>query len=273
VTRRVSTSFLSALVATLALTGVSGAKTWHVPLEVATIPAAIDSAAAGDTILVASGIYHVNLDTGGKWLVFLSEAGAEQTILDGGHLNSVVKLIGGGVIDGFTIQNGWAQDAGSAGDGGGIGIWSLGMPRPHGAVRHCVIENNQAGWWDEGLGGGIAIGPVADFLIYDCLVQDNYAGYMGGGIHALGSTVTIEACRVLRNGTHFAGGGINGGGELRNNIIAESWSDWWGGGVWELSQSHITIIEGNTIVGNFITTPNPRGGPLSDQVLPSTPQR
>jgi len=241
VTHRVSVSFLSVSVAIFALTGVSAARTWRVPSGIATIPAAIDSAAAGDTILVAPGTYYVNLDTGGKYLVFLSEAGAEQTILDGGHLDSVVKLTGSGVIEGFTIRNGRADD-----DGGGVYAGDRFVPSlPDGTIRNCVIEECTAGYYDHGAGGGVEVSVKGGtFTIDQCLIQDNYAGYTGGGVDAW-TRVVVTRCTLLRNGCHVCGGGAASVDVIVGCIVADNWSDHGGAGLCGYIQ-----VQHNTIVGN-----------------------
>ena len=229
------------LVAGLLFASRSQARVLRVPSTIPTIPAAIDSAAAGDTILVAPGTYYVNLDTGGKYLIFLSEAGAEQTILDGEHLDSVVKLTGSGVIDGFTIRNGQAED-----HGGGVYVGDpFGASLPDGTIRNSVIEHCTAGYYDSGGGGGIYVWVRGGtFTIDRCLIQDNYGGYTGGGIDAW-STVIVTGCTLLRNGCHVCGGGAGGVEVIEGCIIADNWSDHGGAGLCDCAQ-----VRHNTIVGN-----------------------
>jgi hypothetical protein len=86
------------------------AVTWHVPSEVSTIHAALDSASAGDTVLVAPGVYPVTADhetwnyvpTG---VCFTSETGPETTVLevcDG--LPIAISNAEGARVSGFTIR-------------------------------------------------------------------------------------------------------------------------------------------------------------------------
>jgi hypothetical protein len=219
---------LTVLGAALVLTEMAGGATWRVPSGVATIPAAIDSAAAGDTILVAPGTYSVNLDAGQKFLTFLSERGAEQTVLDGGRLDSVVKLPGSGVIDGFTIRNGRAMYGGGIMIGNYDGPWA-----PEGTIRNCTIENCVAGYYDHGDGGGIFVDVRIDLVTIDrCTIQDNYAGLNGGGIMGNG-VVVLRRSSVLRNGCHMSGGATHFVGIVDQCLIAGNWSDYGTGGIFE----------------------------------------
>jgi hypothetical protein len=229
------------LIGSFLLASSSQARVLRVPSVVATIPAAIDSAAAGDTILVAPGTYYVNLDAGQRFLTFLSEAGAEGTVLDGGRLDSVVKLPGSGVIDGFTIRNGLAMYGGGVMIGNYEGPWA-----PEGTIRNCTIENCVAGYYDHGDGGGIFVDVQIDLVTIDqCTIQDNYAGLNGGGIMADGDVV-LRRSSVLRNGCHMSGGATQFVGIVEQCVITGNWSDYGTGGICEAGR-----VERSTIVGNF----------------------
>jgi len=91
----------------LAAPGPSGARTWYVNEagtgDAPTIPAAMDSAAYGDTVLVGPGTYYGWIDmTDGVTL--MSELGPTETILTH-HLWEVVTFWQGasGSLEGFTI--------------------------------------------------------------------------------------------------------------------------------------------------------------------------
>lgn len=70
----------------LGLTVSVSATTWHVPDECLTIQCGIDSASAGDTVLVADGTYtgdeNRDIDFKCKAIVVMSEHGREVTIID-----------------------------------------------------------------------------------------------------------------------------------------------------------------------------------------------
>jgi len=83
----------------------------HVPSDAPTIQAAINLANNGDTIIVADGTYTENLNFEEKFLVLLSEAGAENTILTaaGGATPLIMmsaEYDNGTIIEGFTFTDG-----------------------------------------------------------------------------------------------------------------------------------------------------------------------
>ena len=97
-----------------ALAGVSTAKTIYVPDDYARIQWAVDSASAGDTIIVRDGIYYENLEVD-KQLTIKSENGSDNCIIDGGGIGNVITLNANGItIEGFTVRNSgsYVSDAG-----------------------------------------------------------------------------------------------------------------------------------------------------------------
>jgi len=78
--------------------------TIHVPTEIGTIQAAVDSAVAGDTIQVAPGIYYEHVVVN-KSLTIAGE-NPQTTIVDGTANGTVFDLNGSNMyISGFTIRN------------------------------------------------------------------------------------------------------------------------------------------------------------------------
>ncbi|MCK4548184.1 MAG: hypothetical protein KAW17_12175 [Candidatus Eisenbacteria sp.] len=108
---------LSAVLGILALGGQAGAATWRVPGDCSTIVAGIDSAAYGDTVLVASGTYEemdIVLHSG---VCLRSETGeADGATIDAGGWGQVFRAAGvdgSTEIVGFTITGGYATEGGA----------------------------------------------------------------------------------------------------------------------------------------------------------------
>ena len=244
------------LVSLLSLSGVPAVpRIRHVPGEYPTVQAAIDSAADGDTVLVAPGRYVENIRLRGKNIVVGSEylvtrdpSVIARTILDGSHPRhpdtaSVVLVVDDedstAVIEGFTITGGrgtvWLDihNRNHFREGGGILC-------EHAAVRirHNIIEDNEAIAVDSAVvsagGGGIRCGD-GEPLIEQNVVRRN-RGLYGGGI------VLKFAAATVRNNLVVG----NSGGQ-----------DFGGSGIWvnnHLSRRLRNIIENNTVVGNRADT-------------------
>jgi hypothetical protein len=96
------------------------AKIIHVPADLSTIQAGINSAVNGDTILVAPGTYYEHINFIGKAILVKSEKGADSTIINKLYDGFTLVVFNSGennnsIIDGFTVQN--AKN--STGNGGG----------------------------------------------------------------------------------------------------------------------------------------------------------
>jgi hypothetical protein len=194
------------LCAALFLGSSAQAATLHVPAEYPTIQAGIDSAVAGDSVLVAPGTY-TETDTrivyaeGGSALatcvaflkdgvMLLSEAGPEETILD---------PAGGS----FNIP-GWAVWAGLHGSGETLlqGFTITGTPqRSSGArlvdcevitIKDCVFRELDAG--PDETGGGISA-FYAPIDLVGCKFL-NCRANQGGAIYTIVSNLRMEDCWV-----------------------------------------------------------------------------
>lgn len=73
--------------------GLMSAAVIRVPTDQATIQAAINAAANGDTVSVAAGTYSENINFMGKALTVISEQGAAVTVIDGGAHDSVAAFV------------------------------------------------------------------------------------------------------------------------------------------------------------------------------------
>jgi C1A family cysteine protease len=164
--------------------------TWRVPSEAPTIEAALDSAAAGDTVLVAPGTYTEGGLVVDKNLVIMSEAGPESTVIDAQNtrtsvftLNAVASTT---AIRGFTIRR-----AQSPTTGGGIYIFGSSP-----AISDCVIADNSIA-----AGGGISVVNSSP-AIQSCTIYNNSG--LGGIYYDAASSGTVEDCIIA--------GTVSGGG-------------------------------------------------------------
>ena len=105
--------------------------TIRVPVDKATIQAAILSASNGDTVLVSPGLYRERIDFSGKAITVKSLSGPDVTAIDGGQTGPVVSFVqregANSVLQGFTVQNGGGAFNGQ-GEGGGITVEGASPP-------------------------------------------------------------------------------------------------------------------------------------------------
>lgn len=209
-------------------------RTWDVLVDgtgdTPTIQAGIDSAAAGDTVLVHDGIFtgpgNRGLVFGGKAIVLRSVSGPEETVIDCEGSGRGIFIDGEGyepTVEGLTIRGG------SAYGGGGI------LVEARAVIRNCRIVENSSNT----NGGGICSWD-AFVRIEDCLVRDNTAAQEGGGIcvwmgrgeirrsilasntggggggiccYGVYGSIDLDSCLVSGNLATYGGGGIAGGGD------------------------------------------------------------
>lgn len=138
-------TFVVLLLVLLKIATVFAQTTIHVPADAPTIQAAINMAKNGDTVLVAPGTYHENIDFDGKSITVTSGAtsysGAASTIIDASTYGPVVVFNDGETssarLNGFTIEGG---HNGAAGCNSGGGVY-IGASSP--TISNDVILNNQ----------------------------------------------------------------------------------------------------------------------------------
>lgn len=207
---------------------------------------AIDYAVPGDIITVFSGTYTENLIIGGKALSLVSQNGAESTVIDGssesGSVIIVVNTVPGGILEGFTLQNGLAAKHSC----GGIGCYRSSV-----SIMHCIIKDNSAKY-----GGGILFKYSDSASISNCIISGNLAdGGFGGGIYCDYSSPRITHCTIAGNSAYGSiGGGIDcyfSSPVITNCIIAENIAGV-GGGIYCEFGSSPEIIN-CTIYGNSAT--------------------
>ncbi len=175
------------LLALAALAAPAEAKRIFIPQDHKSLQRGIDAAAAGDTIWVAAGTYAGPFKVT-KRLVLFGDAGAENTILDGGDSARVLHIEGtkGGAVIGFTIQRGRANS------GGGIHCvrdTSL-------VIAGCVFRKN----WES----AISIWASFDINMRELLLEEN----TGSAIALYYSAVLFRHCQFTKN-SGYTGGAVS----------------------------------------------------------------
>ena len=210
------------------------ARTWHVPTEAPTIQAGIDSARAGDDVLVAPGRYLEHDIAMKAGVTVHSEQGPSATTVDATSAGSgfvCTNLDQTAVIEGFSILNGYTRDY-----GGGVRCDNSRLVMRDCSVTACTSDYS---------GGGISA-DQSDVVIEGCTVNSCLADYVGGGILALSTTVAIVDCQVLNNDARGSGGGIFAHGPevtIARCVVSGNIA-WWGeGGGIGCSSAVLTIQE------------------------------
>jgi parallel beta-helix repeat protein len=179
----------------------AGAFTWHVPSGAPTIQAGIDSAAAGDTVLVACGTYYEHDIVMKSGVVFAGENGSPDSVtINASGLGRVLffdHADGSTRIEGLTLTGGYASGAGPELCGGGI-YCADSSP----TIARCTVTGNSADYY----GGGIYLDDSSPNLV-ECTVSGNSSPY-SGGIHAGNSSPNLCACIVSDNASDLYGGGM-----------------------------------------------------------------
>jgi predicted outer membrane repeat protein len=219
-------------------------RTWRVTIDgtgdAATVQAAIDSSASGDTILVGPGHFTWSNQGGGTEKGFIrvmerkhhitlrSETGPDATILDAEYRNRTIYVQGMNhiTVEGFTITGGQAPPFGDHTGGGyfnhisgdtisnctflnneasyGGAIYSCGNGYVT-LVENCTFSGNSASVF----GGAIALCcNSASSVIRDCAIRDNSAVQNGGAISFSLCPLTVEGCIISDNTAGARGGGI-----------------------------------------------------------------
>ena len=253
----------------LAISCSASARTWYIlpdsTGDAPTIQAGVDSASAGDTVLVACGTYHdcthqTWVPTEGYHCVIMksgiclrSETGEPDcATIEAWRPDSYLRRVilcynvdETASIEGFTITGGFLDDPDGVPDGAGI-YCENSSPR----IANCFFSENEARyggaiWCDEG-------SP----MITDCTFSGNTAGF--GGAIACAPSATVTNCVFISNDGDM-GGAIGwsssyynrGSGTVANCVFWENrapYGPYGGGGIlcWESS----LIISDCTFFGN-----------------------
>lgn len=198
----------------------------HVPGDHATIQAAIDAAADGDTVLVAAGTYEETIDYLGKTITIESADGPEQTVIDGSAIGGTVVTVASGegpatTLRGFTITGGTGTPIVNEEDevetwGGGVRISTAAL-----TIDDCIVIQNEAD-----RGAAIAVHDNATLTATNVRIEQNTGTHSGFATHAVlvrtDSHVEIDDCIFEGND----GGGlqivVNSSGTVTHTLFEDN---------------------------------------------------
>ncbi len=208
----------------LALSHVAWAAVVRVPQDYATIQAAVDNAAAGDTVVIAPGTY----SGAGNIGIEIRKAVTVRGVAPGDPCNVAATIIDcGGLGRAFSFRGEESSQAVLAGlmiTGGrarnGSGIYIM---RSSPTITRCRIVRNGAGTAKSAPtevdsspaqsavprnGGGIFLRDSYAMISF-CLIADNEVLDYGGGLCCYAGLPTITNCTIANNRVRNEGGGIS----------------------------------------------------------------
>jgi len=206
------------------ISGVAQADILMVPSQYSTIQDGLNAASQGDTVLVAHGTYYEHLIWPGTDNIhLLSEAGALQTIIDGGNVDRVISIttttgVGPDTeIRGFTIRNGYTPP-GERGAGilcenssptiaENIITYNIGFK---GSGIYCkysnpLILNNEITYNDGYYGVGIGLRFSDPVITGNRISYNNAAGGWAAGIDCYDASPVIMGNTISHNYAYYNG--------------------------------------------------------------------
>lgn len=252
-TRLIATS-LSSVASVLLLSTGAQAAIRNVPATYPTIQSAINASVAGDTIVVAPGIYPETVTWTNKDLT-IQGAGEGLSIIDRSNAQGVAgarclrtqNLTTASRIEGFTFRNANAPNT----SGGGMQNTNSSL-----TVMNCTFTNNTAPD-----GGGMQ-NSGSNVTLTNCTFSNNTALVYGGGIkNESNSNVTLTNCTFSSNTAGVSGAGMdnrNSRPTLTNCIISNNTATTNGGGIFSASGGGLTAK--NCIFSNNTATMGAGGG-------------
>lgn len=226
--------------------------------DFSTIQAAIDAAVAGETIVLADGVFtgsgNRDLDFKGKAITMRSQSGdATACIIDcqgtpaAPHfgVNFVTGETPATVLQDVTIRGAYRFN----GAGGRIDA-------AHPTLRRVIFRDNKGD-----SGGGLILANGAAPWLEDCVFQDNAVTNAGGGLYANASFPQLVGCAFRGNTAYWGGGGLycqRAAPNVVNCTFDGNASSQWGGAV------HARYVESAPSFSGCLFTGNtaPQGGAL-----------
>ena len=270
------------LLAVVAGAGPGQARTWLVQADgsgdAPTIQAAVDSAAVGDTVLVAGGIYtDIHQDFLGDFsvvemksgVVLRSETGPDDTIIDVSEAAEPARGVlcfncdETTIIEGFTITGGDTYFGAGAYISGGAPLIQLNhFDRAYGGsggavtitfdsaatVRENLFTENTACC---GPGGAILVdGPAAPIIESNQFIDND--GFRGGAV-ALSLAGGIIRANEFSGNLGTEGGALSvwrGNVEIRDNLFRGNQASS-GGGAVIIDSADEGVLAGNLVIDNI----------------------
>ena len=180
-------------------------------VEFATLTAAVEGAADGDTVSICPGTYYEQVYVPDDRAITITSASGspEDTILDGQDLRSVMHLDHGSsvTVSHLTLRNGQAEPLCSGQHcGGGIASFSESL-----TIEDCRFVDDHADA-DGGIGGGVYFGEGSGLTVSDSSFEGCRAEHSGGGMHRQNyEPLTLEVTRTTFSSctaAEYEGGGF-----------------------------------------------------------------
>ena len=171
--------------------GFFGNRAWHVPADAPTIQAGIDSAWAGDSVLVAPGTYFEHgIEMKSGVLLRSESASASDVIINADGLGRILTCVGVDsttVIEGLTLTGGLATGLVWPNNAGGAIYCENAQP----VFIGCCFAGNEADY-----GGGLAAKDACPTIRSSTLTSN--AASTGAGIYAYytQSSIALERCII-----------------------------------------------------------------------------
>ncbi len=199
----------------------------------ASIQAAVNAAASGDTISIGAGTFGENINISAK-SVTLQGAGADATVVNG---------VGGRpfYVSTSTVTISRMRLTAGAGPVGGA-IMNIGGVV---TIADAVIDGNTAPYG----GGGIYTANGGTLTLTNTRVSGNVSSSTGGGIEIIDGTVTLIDSTVSGNTAAGDSGGIHNQGTLTliRSTVSGNTASGWGGGI--LTWGDVRVVN-STVSGN-----------------------